>query len=264
MSPRLTRAMQKQAELAAEILGPLLQDEDVMTAFNPYAYMLLKRLDIQHPRRALVEEALGPGRVLGLKGVPVSEEELQLLLLDVIKARHPRWYHHTGTHIPYFHTLLVRHLLKEAPDAEARKKLADYLEEIKRPSYQLDHLPDNPITVEQDPVTGKVTLTDVEDAEPKHFMKIRAHLDSLRPARPVGRPRGGTKPKTSGRKTLDPTLALRVYQAKLDAPKWSLQQATRVLGERVPSDHKTRERLRARVNRLLALGARLHRKKSVR
>jgi hypothetical protein len=268
MSPRPTKAILNLAKRTAEIFAvALFDDEEIRTAFNPCAYMMLKRLRISHPIRSMVEEALGPNGVLCVKRTrtPVSEEELQLQLLDVIKAKQPDWYHVIGTHIPFFQHLMLCELRRTAPDETTKQALSSVLEEIRVPTLELDHFPDNPITVERDSVTGKHTLTDVEEAELKDYMQIMAYFDSLRPARSAGRPRGVEKPKKSGRQPLPPEVALRVYQAKLDAPKWNWQQAARkVLGVPIPSDLKARERLRQRVGRLLALGARLHRKKSVR
>ncbi|MCZ6530163.1 MAG: hypothetical protein O6949_07500 [Chloroflexi bacterium] len=122
-------------------------------------------------------------------------------------------------------------------------------------------LPDNPVTISRDPSTGKAMLHGAETATARHLMQIRSYFQSLAPPGKTGRPKGLPKPKKSGKGSLPPDLALRVHEAKLDGMTFR-QIVRQVLHTTIPSDHRVRERLRAKVNRLNAQGARLKLKKS--
>jgi hypothetical protein len=268
MSPRLTTAMLKHTESIAKTFYSLFvayEDTDISSAFSLWAYVILKRLGIPHPIRSELEEALGPDRVFRMKGatIPATEEELRLTLLDMIKAKRPDFYDTIGTHKQAFQHWLLFALSVTAPDVATKQKITDYLEQIRRPSYELDHLPGNPITVERDSVTGKHTLADVDNAEPKHYMQIKAYFDSLRPARRVGRPKLqiGDQPvkQEKSNRSVSSKEALAVYHAKGKGQNWQ-QIALKVLHTPIPSDPQARERLRVRVYYLAAAGDRLHRK----
>ncbi len=122
-------------------------------------------------------------------------------------------------------------------------------------------LPDNPIRLSHDATTGKAIYQGLENATARHLMQIHSYFRSLAPPGKSGRLKGLPKPKKSGKGSLPPDLALRVHEAKLDGMTFR-QIVRQVLHTTIPSDHRVRERLRAKVNRLNAQGARLKLKKS--
>ena len=126
-------------------------------------------------------------------------------------------------------------------------------------------LPDNPGICTAD---GKITLPVKAFDDPRMIRwrrQFRDYARALRPERKKGRtskPVSAEAAKTGGKQPVDPELALRVYPAKLDKlDKMNWQQiARKVLRTPIPSDLKARERLRARIRYLEAVGARLYQK----
>jgi hypothetical protein len=261
MNPRPTPAMLKTAVLASEKFTTLLADAEILGKFLLFAYATLKRLEIQHPVRDRVEEVL---RSRGQKfALEAGEDEMifALELLDTIKARRPDVYHIIGERLGVLQGWTFMELVHTAPDQSARDALHQAAIAAMPPTIELEHLPDNPISVNTDLTTGAPYLTNVEEATIKHYMQIHAYQRSMQPGGPVGRPKGQAKAPKSGKPSVDPGLALRVYQAKLDGQNWQ-QVARRVLHEPIPTDPKARERLRGRIRYLEAIGLRLYRKKS--
>lgn len=124
-------------------------------------------------------------------------------------------------------------------------------------------LPDNPIQIiSRDPSTGEAIWRGLETARGRHSLQIRSYFQSLAPPGKPGRPKGLPKPKKSGKRLLPPDLALRVHEAKVDGRMTSNQIIRQILGQTIPSDHRARERLRAKLYRLNILGARVKQKKS--
>lgn len=238
---RMTPFMEKETRLEAEASLEIIEDAEVRPHWQRYASAVI------------VRERLG---------LDTGEESATLrTLLDRIKDRLPKLEHAFGEHLPvwlrYFTLVIMAQAAQDPRDREAceRAQVAAMPTQIER------FLPDNPITITTDPATGKPILADVEGATPAHFMRIASYFRSLKPARPVGRPKGPAKPPESGKPPVNPELALRVYQCTLDGMKWQ-EIAPKVLHTPIPSDPKARENLRGRIRYCAAVGARLYRKKS--
>lgn len=246
------------AEEAGKKFGDLLTDEEIRWLWARFAYVTLRRLGLQHPVREKVQE------VLDRQSETLDEGDEEMIfvsqLLDAIKEKRPDVYHIVGEHLVHLQQFTFAVLRAWAPDDPTKEALLKAARQASPQTVEIDHFSDNPITVHLDPMTGEPYLTNVEKAKPKHFMQIKAYFDSLRPARPVGRPHGAEKPKGSGKKPVDPEDARRVYQCTQDGlDLW--QAARKVLRVTIPSDPKARERLRGKLRHLLAVGTRLAQKK---
>lgn len=241
--PRPTPFWTGQAKLFAEALKKACADEDVLACW--IAVALEVRAALNHP-----VESWGTAPYVSpiWTQIGVEPEAVFSRLISLLQERVPALEHTCGPDLGFWILGLMFGIV--APEIGAAT-----------PATITRFLPDNPIMTSRDPSTGKATLHDAETATARHLMQIQSYFRSLAPPGKPGRRKGLPKPKKSGKGSLPPDLALQVHEAKLDGMKFH-QIVRQVLRTTIPSDHRARERLRAKVYRLNILGARLKQKKS--
>lgn len=234
----MTPFMEKEARLEAEASLEIIEDAEVRPHWQRYASAVI------------VRERLG---------LDTGEESATLrTLLDRIKDRLPRLEHAFGEHLPvwlrYFTLVIMAEAAQDPRDREACERA-----QVAAMPTQIEHfLPDNPLTITTDPATGKRMLADWEGATQTHFMQIRSYRRSLKPGRPVGRPKGRGAPLARTSRALDPTLGERAYRMHQDG-KSDMQIARALLPKTLAP-----QAARFRVRRLIDLGQRLSRQKTLR
>ena len=240
--PRYTAPWDHQSDFLAEAMATAWADPEIDACWKAVALKLHAAL------RLPVKSGGTAPHVLPIETEMTEICEIFVPLMRLLRERVPAFEHVYGSDLePWIRGVTIQFVTPEI-DIHIPEKWARFL-------------PDNPVTISHDPSTGKVSLHDVESATGWHFMQIQSYLESLAPPGKPGRPKGLPKPKKSGKRPLPPDLALQVHEAKLDGRTFN-QIVRDVLRTTIPSDHRARERLRAKVNRLNARGARLKLKKS--
>jgi hypothetical protein len=164
MNPRPTRAIIKTADAASKGFEDLLADEHIRWRWSLFAYATLKRLGLQHPVRERIEK--WQTEEGGSVYVDEGEDEMIFAtnLLDAIKDRRPDVYHIIGENLVHLQQWTFAVLEAWAPDDATKEALHKAARTASPQSVRLEHFPDNPITVRQDPVTGEYYLTDYSTA----------------------------------------------------------------------------------------------------
>jgi len=169
------------------------------------------------------------------------------LLARAMCAQSPALEHALGPHLPSW--LLPARMHVATGDSWAQTWQL----------WQSHLLPDNPATIlPDDNVQG------LRHAKREHFLQLADYFNSLRSARPRGRPKNNSA-QPSGQRDIDPARAADAalaYNNSQDGIHW-----TTTAGQLFPElnlyDPREKEKARKRVDRRIYLGARLAREKKL-
>jgi len=144
--------------LSASDAQDILADEEIRQHWLLFAYATLERLGIQHPTGELVKQSLTREAERRGKRFALAEGEEEMIfavtLGDAIKTKRPDIYHVIGNNLVHLQQWTFAVLGATAPDEATKEALLKAAREASPQSVQIEHFPDNPITVVQHPLTG--------------------------------------------------------------------------------------------------------------